>query len=132
MFSTGLSDAVNDDPKHNGKDQVLSWLTVDPSDGTAYVMFYDRRDDPKNELATVTLARSTNGGRTFTDYAWTVTGTDPRQGFYGDYNGLVARNGRVFGAWTESVPSPEGAAELPPAPQTVIRIGMADFRKSEP
>ena len=54
---------VNDDPKGNGRDQVMQWLAVDPKDGAAYVIFYDRRSDPKNLLPTVTLARSTEHGR---------------------------------------------------------------------
>jgi len=94
---------VNDDPKHNGKDQVLSWLAVDPSDGAAYVLFYDRRGDPKNLVPTVTLARSADGGHTFTNYAWSITPSDPKQARYGDYNGIAALEGRVYGAWTENV-----------------------------
>ncbi len=119
---------VNDDPKHNGRDQVLSWLAVDSTDGAAYVLFYDRRGDPKNELSTVTLARSTDGGRTFTNYAWTVTATDPTQASYGDYIGLGASGGRVYGAWTESVPTPQQSATAAASGPAVIRIGIADFR----
>ena len=68
---------VNDDPRGNGKDQSMQWLAVDPTDGAAYVVFYDRRDDPDNVSATVTLARSTDGGRTFTNYAWSDTASGP-------------------------------------------------------
>ena len=39
---------VNDDSTSNGKDQLMEWLAVDPSDGAVYVLFYDRRDDPEN------------------------------------------------------------------------------------
>ena len=28
---------VNDDPVHNGKDQFMQWVAVDPADGSAYV-----------------------------------------------------------------------------------------------
>jgi hypothetical protein len=118
---------VNDDPRHNGKDQVLSWLAVDPSDGAAYVMFYDRRDDPKNLLPTVTLARSTDGGRTFTNYAWTVTASDPKKARYGDYTGLAALNGRVYGVWTENVPKPRKAKASAPFQPAATRVGIADF-----
>ncbi len=116
---------VNDDPKHNGKDQILSWLTTD-SDGTVYVAFYDRRGDAKNVLPIVTLARSTDGGRTFTNYAWSAAPTDPRQAGYGDYIGLAAANGRVYGAWPESVSAPPDTPAG--AGPSVIRVGIADFK----
>lgn len=117
---------VNDDPKHNGKDQILSWLAVDPSDSSAYVVFYDRRGDTQNALATVTLARSTDGGHTFTNYGWEPRPSDPRLAGHGDYIGLAASEGRVYGAWPEGAP----AAEKTPAGDapSVIQIGIADFR----
>ena len=34
---------VNNDSLHNGADQFFQWLVVDPSTGSAYVVFYDRR-----------------------------------------------------------------------------------------
>ena len=63
---------MNDDPLHNGADQFYQWLAVDPTNGDVYVQFYDRRDDPDNLKTWVTLARSTDGGSTFTNYAWTT------------------------------------------------------------
>src|SRR5262249_46474625 len=89
----------NDDTDPNGKDQVLSWLAVDPTDGAVNVLFYDRRDDPKNSRPTVTLARSIDHGRSFTNYAWTVTPSDPMQTNHGDYIGIAALDRRVYGAW---------------------------------
>jgi len=133
---------VNDDISSNGKDQVLHWLAVDHTDGAAYVLFYDRRGDPKNLLPTMTLARSIDGGKSFVNYAWTVTPSDPNQANLGDYIGLAAAGGRVYGAWPENVPGPM-PAKLPPsvAPSdtyyvkwplgtSAIRVGIADFRAS--
>ena len=130
------------------EDQIRDRLTnkdlaVDPSDGVPYVLFYDRRGDPKNLLATMTLARSTDGGRTFANYAWSLNQSDPKQASLGDYISLTALEGRVYGAWPETVPiekwaprksqtSPGGivpddlAMPWGPAP---IRVGIADFRK---
>ena len=34
---------VNDDPIGNGKVQFLTWMAVDPTDGSVNVIFYDRR-----------------------------------------------------------------------------------------
>ena len=97
---------VNDDPVHNGAEQFFQWMAVDPVDGSANVVFYDRRGDPRQIKQTVVLARSTDAGSTFTNYAWT---TEPFAAssdiFFGDYSGLAAYGGRVFGIWTE-VPNP--------------------------
>jgi hypothetical protein len=102
---------VNNDTVHNGAEQFFQWLAVDPQDGSANVIFYDRRGDPKEVMQTVTLARSTDGGKTFANYAWT---TDPFAAradmFFGDYNGIAAYGGRVYGVWTE-VPNPPADKE---------------------
>jgi hypothetical protein len=111
---------VNDDPMHNGADQFFQWMAVDPADGSAYVLFYDRRGDPKNHQQIVVLARSTDGGRTFRNYAWTDQPFDAQGVFMGDYTGLTALNGRVYGVWTEK---PENKSSR----DTIIRIGVADF-----
>ncbi len=133
---------VNDDPPNDGADQILAWLAVDPADGAAYVLFHDRRGDPNNVLATATLARSTDGGRTFVNYAWSDTASDPRQTSLGDYIGLAALDGRVYGAWVEKEPAPPGASQgftenrmagrHWPAGASAIRIGIADFRAPRP
>ncbi len=111
---------VNDDPSHNGADQFFQWMAVDPADGAAYVVFYDRRGDPKNRQQIVALARSTDGGRTFRNYAWMDQPFDAQGVFMGDYNGIAALNGRVYGVWTQK---PENKSSR----DTVIQIGVADF-----
>ena len=125
---------VNSNPAHDGTDQFFQWLAVDPVTGAANVIFYDRRLDPKNQKTTVTLARSTDGGRTFINYAWTRDAFIPRRDdFLGDYIGLAALNNKVYGAWTEIAPPPapkEKEAEASPTerrPQTIVRVGVADF-----
>jgi len=109
---------VNDDPVHDGADQFFQWMAVDPSDGSVYVQFYDRRDDPASRKTRVTLARSIDGGKTFTNYAWSDGPFAAENTFLGDYEWLTARDGRVYGVWTE-------AAE--PRRPTIIRVGTADF-----
>jgi len=111
---------VNSDSLHNGDDQFFQWSAVDPSDGSAYVVFYDRRGDPQNRKQSVTLARSTDGGGTFQNYAWTDDAFDAKGVFMGDYTGIAALNGRVYGVWTEK---PQDA----PGRDTVVRVGVADF-----
>jgi hypothetical protein len=116
---------VNTDPLHDGADQFFQWLAVDPSDGSADVVFYDRRDDPENRRAGVVLARSTNGGQSFANYEWSESSFDPDDAFLGDYLGISAMNGRVYGAWTETAARPRSGTAG--RPSTVVKLGVADF-----
>lgn len=125
---------VNNDTQHNGADQYFQWMTVDPSDGDVYAVYYDRRGDPENRKQTVTLARSVDGGKTFQNYAWNAMAFDAQGVFMGDYTGIAALNGRVYGVWTIKPPS-RGGAQVPArnSPEyweergTEIQIGVADF-----
>ena len=112
---------INSDPLHDGADQFFQWLAVDQTTGAANVLFYDRRNDPQNKEPTMALARSTDGGRTFVNYTWTTTPFDPGRVFLGDYTGLAASGGRVYGAWTEK-PSSNSR-------DTIVRVGIADFNE---
>jgi hypothetical protein len=114
---------VNNDPLHNGAEQYFQWMAIDASDGAAYLVFYDRRGDPKEREQTVVLARSTDGGQSFQNYSWTDQGFDAKGAFMGDYSGIAALNGRVYGIWAEK-PAGSGTRE------TVIRIGIADFNSA--
>ena len=96
---------VNNDPVHNGAEQFFQWLAVDPIDGSVNVLFYDRRGDPRNQKQVVALARSTDRGQTFTNYAWTDEPFEASDVFFGDYTGLAAYGGRVYGVWMEK-PAP--------------------------
>jgi hypothetical protein len=120
---------VNDDAIHNGDDQFFQWMAVDPVNGDVYVQFYDRRDDPNNRSTRVTLARSTDGGKTFKNYDWSDQPFTGENAFLGDYMWLTAYNGRVYGIWAEA---PEGYVTSTPrrgtSSPTIIRVGTADFR----
>ena len=131
---------VNSDPVHDGADQFFQWLAVDPTDSSANVLFYDRRLDPENRTQTVTLARSVDDGRTFQNYAWTHDAFDAAAVFFGDYIGLAAWGGRVYGIWMEkpvvtaevrqeeNQPEKKSAeGRKPKRAGTVIKVGVADF-----
>ena len=121
---------VNSDSLHDGRDQFFQWMAVDPVTGAVYVQFYDRRDDPANRATRETLARSTDGGKTFTNYAWTDSSFTGRQAFLGDYTWLTAYDNRVYGIWAESVPvsdTTHTAPGRPPREGTVVYVGTADF-----
>jgi len=127
---------VNDDPVHSGADQFLQWMAVDPVDGSISVQFYDRRDDPANRKTRVTLARSTDGGKTFSNYAWSEEPFGGENLFLGDYEWCAAYGGKVYGIWAEAAPdgyqvAPSGRAQTasaaPRRTPTIIRVGTADF-----
>src|SRR6202049_175307 len=139
---------VNNDPVHNGAEQFFQWLAVDPTDGSIRVLFYDRRGDAQNRKQIVVLARSTDGGRSFNNYAWTDEPFEASGVFFGDYSGIATYGGRVYGIWTEKpVPVPErtdqeenkseakekskdGKDEQDAKPQprgTIVKVGTADF-----
>ena len=109
---------VNNDPIHDGADQFFQWLAVDPDSGAVNIAFYDRRKDPGDKTQIVVLARSTNGGSTFDNYAWTTAPFNPDGVFMGDYIGLAARSNRVYGAW---------ATRKATENKTSVEVGVADF-----
>ncbi|MBV9479608.1 MAG: hypothetical protein JO249_02500 [Acidobacteria bacterium] len=126
---------VNADSLHNGADQFMQWLAVDPLDGSANVIFYDRRADPENRKIIVALARSTDAGRSFTNYAWDLDPFDPEEEFIGDYTGAAALGGKVYGAWARTPPAEEKteSAEREETKRKVlmfVEIGIADFSGS--
>ena len=105
---------------------VLPVAGRDPVTGAANIIFYDRRLDPENKKTTVTLARSTDGGRTFANYAWTRDAFVPsRDDFLGDYIGVAALNNKVYGVWAEIAPPTAPKEEDAPAterrPQTIVQ-----------
>jgi hypothetical protein len=125
---------VNSDELHDGIDQFFQWMAVDPVTGVVYVQFYDRREDPENRKTRMILARSVDGGVSFTNYAWGDAQFEGRP--QGDYTWLTALNNRVYGVWSEPAspaanPTPAGgragrggAASGP----SVVRVGLAEFQ----
>jgi hypothetical protein len=115
---------VNTDLIHNGNDQFFQWMAVDPQSGAVNLIFYDRRTD--NEQTTVTLARSTDGGKTFQNYTWDPDGFNAEGDFLGDYLAITAFGNKVFGAWAHQT-SAEAKTERGKKTRTVLRVGTADF-----
>jgi BNR/Asp-box repeat len=89
---------VNNDKA--GKEQFLTWMTVDQVTGYVYCVFYDRRnyDDKRTD---VWLAVSRDGGKSFENIKISTTPFDPSKYiFFGDYNHISAHNGMVRPIWT--------------------------------
>lgn len=88
---------VNDDEA--GNQQFFSWMTVDQTSGYVYIVFYDRRNLSGN-FTDVYLARSTDGGETFSNYKISEIPFLPNAGvFFGDYTGITAHNGEIRPIW---------------------------------
>jgi Neuraminidase (sialidase) len=91
-----------------GGDQFNQWLAVDPSDGSINVAYYDTGTHGAT-ATTYTLARSTDGGATYTAAAVANAPTDetccaPSVNLgnqYGDYEGVAALNGTVRPVWVD-------------------------------
>jgi hypothetical protein len=115
---------VNNDPLHNGKDQFFQWMAVDPVSGVVNLIFYDRRTD--NKQTTVTLARSTDEGRSFTNYSFDPQPFEADGDFLGDYLAITAYGNKVYGAWAHQV-SDESKSSPGKKTRTVLRVGTADF-----
>jgi hypothetical protein len=89
---------VNDDPK--GKQQFLTWMTIDQVTGYLYCVFYDRRAY-EDERTDVYLAYSKDGGNKWVNQKISETPFNPTSFvFFGDYNHIAAHNGIVRPIWT--------------------------------
>ena len=97
-----------------------------------------------NRKQVVVLARSVDSGRYFKNYAMDQEPFEASGVFFGDYSGLAAYGGRVYGVWTEKpAPAPEtkteseekteGAKKAKPKYRgTVVKVGTADFKDIRP
>jgi hypothetical protein len=89
-------------------DQFNQWLAVDPSNGSINVAYYDTGTHGATPTR-FTLARSTNGGKTYTATPIANAPTDesccaPSVNLgnqYGDYEGIAAFGGVVRPVWTD-------------------------------
>lgn len=118
---------VETDPPHDGADHFLQWLAADAATRSVFVVFFDRRQDPSGKTAQVVLARSADDGRSFQNYVWSGKPFDAFNVVLGDYTGLAALDGRVYGVWTETRPV-AGERSVP----TVVVVGRADFAAASP
>ncbi|MBI5403403.1 MAG: T9SS type A sorting domain-containing protein [Ignavibacteriae bacterium] len=77
----------------------MSWMTVDQKNGHIYIVFYDRRNY-SNTATDVYIARSIDGGNTFTNFIVSSSSFTPTSTtFFGDYTNITAYNGRVRPIW---------------------------------
>ncbi len=95
---------VNNDGIGNGKVQAWPWIAVNNT-GLISVVFYDTRNTPNNNTIECWVARSSDGGATFTNEVLSTQqsptaqpNTDVR---YGDYIGVDFWTNKIIPVWTD-------------------------------
>lgn len=87
-------------PDRPGKHQFLPWITIDPSNGNIYILYYDRGayDDLQTD---VMLAYSIDGGSSFKNVKISEKPFSPdEKSFFGDYTNISANEGIIAPIWT--------------------------------
>lgn len=95
---------VNNDPVSNGK--VQYWPSIAISElGEIVILFYDTRNTPNNNIIEAYIARSTDGGATFTNElvstqpsSTNIPNSDVR---FGDYINIDFVGGNIVPVWTD-------------------------------
>ncbi|MBI5476910.1 MAG: exo-alpha-sialidase [Ignavibacteriales bacterium] len=88
---------VNDDGTI--REQFFPWMTIDQTTGYIYVVFYDRRARLGN-YTDVYLAKSTDGGESFTNFRISETSFNPTSNiFFGDYINIAAYDRKIYPIW---------------------------------
>jgi hypothetical protein len=88
---------VNDDLTTT--QQFFTWMTIDQTTGYLYAVFYDRRATQTNSTD-VYVARSTDGGETFTNFNVSQSSFTPTSSvFFGDYTCIAAYNRMIYPIW---------------------------------
>lgn len=83
-----------------GKQQFMSWMTVDQVTGYIWIVYYDRRNYTMN-YTDVYLAVSKDGGLSFTEFPISESSFNPFSSvFFGDYTNISAYNNIVRPIWT--------------------------------
>ena len=99
---------VNDD--NSNSQQFMSSMTLDPSNGWLWFVFYDRRNHTSSaypdvystgDSTDVYMALSRDGGETFQNFKISEQPFKPLQAaFFGDYSHVTAMNNVVRPIWT--------------------------------
>lgn len=95
---------VNNDGLGNGKVQAWPWIAVDDQ-GKISISFFDTRNTPNNNTIEAWVARSTDGGVTFTNDVLSSQQSPTNQPNsdvrYGDYIGIDSWSGNTVPVWTD-------------------------------
>lgn len=113
-YSTDKGDSWSDPVRVNddgpGAMQFFPWMTIDPSTGYLYCVYYDRRSGKGLETE-VYVAYSVDGGRSFSNVKISEKPFTPNpRVFFGDYNDISAEQGNIRPIWTRM--SPKGRTSV--------------------
>jgi hypothetical protein len=98
---------INMDAAGQGKTHYFPWITCDQANGNLSIVYYDNRNVPGNQCETW-MAWSQDGGATWeemkvSDVSWTPSPIPGMaSGYFGDYLGITAYNGKVYPCWTDN------------------------------
>jgi hypothetical protein len=104
--NTWAASRVNQDAAGNGKYQYMPAVRVDEYGGVN-IVFYDTRNTPTNDSAQVYVARSIDGGSSWSEILISDQKFKPKPisglaaGYQGDYIGITSGNGKVWPYWAE-------------------------------
>jgi hypothetical protein len=95
---------INNDPVSNGKDQYWPSIAISEQ-GEIVILFYDTRNTQNNNIIEAYVARSTDGGATFTNELVStvpsptnIPNSDVR---FGDYINIDFVGGNIVPVWTD-------------------------------
>ncbi len=106
-WSTGTR--VNQDAMNNGKVQWFPAVNVDAYGGVNVIYYDNRYWANSGDSCTVFLARSIDGGNTWTENKLADHAFKPKPqagmagGYMGDYIGVTSGNNKVWGIWMDDV-----------------------------
>jgi hypothetical protein len=84
----------------------MPWFAVDSRSGSLHVLAYGQTENLQTQAW---VHRSDDGGKTWSATPLSTPFVPTPKRFFGDYSGIVARNGEVHAVWTEQR---EGINEL--------------------
>ncbi|MBC7865072.1 MAG: T9SS type A sorting domain-containing protein [Bacteroidia bacterium] len=91
---------VNDDAP--GKQNFMTWMNYDKTNGNLYFVFYDRRNFSSGQQTDLYMARSTDGGNSFTNFKINQNSFTPSSSiFFGDYISISVHNNVVRPIWMQ-------------------------------
>ncbi|MCB0478504.1 MAG: exo-alpha-sialidase [Crocinitomicaceae bacterium] len=89
------SEVIKVNQDKSKKEQFLTWMCIDQSNGDLYFVYYDRRKT-KDKYTDVYAARSDDGGATFSEVKLTEKPFKPNGFiFFGDYSNISAHKGMI-------------------------------------
>ncbi|MEO8210829.1 MAG: T9SS type A sorting domain-containing protein [bacterium] len=95
---------INNDIPGNGKRQYFPWISVN-NNGNISIIFFDSRNSSSLYIIETYLARSTNGGDSFTNElisARPFTTLEPNHDVrFGDYIGIDSWSNKIIPVWTD-------------------------------